>query len=43
MDEGSGDGSAELLDHGSIEIELDYHSGDEALLKAKQDTSSTTC
>jgi hypothetical protein len=30
MDEVSGDGSAELLDNGSIEIEFAYHSGDEA-------------
>jgi hypothetical protein len=43
MDEVAGDGSAELLDDGSIEIEFDYHSGDEAVLKAKRDTSSTAC
>ena len=35
MDEVSGDGSAELLDDGSIEIEFAYHNGDEAVLKAK--------
>jgi hypothetical protein len=40
MEEVSGDGSAELLDDGSIEIEFAYHSGDEAVLKAKRDTSS---
>jgi hypothetical protein len=34
-----GDGSAELLDHGSIEIEFAYRNGDEAVLKAKRDTS----
>src|SRR5580704_2547328 len=34
MDEVSGDGSAELLDDGSIEIEFAYHNGDEAILKA---------
>ena len=34
MDEVSGDGSAELLDDGSIAIEFAYHNGDEALLKA---------
>jgi hypothetical protein len=28
---------------GSIEIELAYHNGDEAVLKAKRDTSSTAC
>ena len=43
MDEVSGDGSAELLDDGSIEIEFAYHNGDEAVLKAKPDTSSTAC
>ncbi len=37
MDEVSGDGSAELLDHGSIEIEFAYHNGDEAVLKAKRE------
>jgi len=41
MDEVSGDGSAELLDDSSIEIEFAYHNGDEAVLKAKRDTSST--
>lgn len=43
MDEVSGDGSAELLDDGSIEIEFAYHNGDEAVLKAKRHTSSTAC
>ena len=43
MDEASGDGSAELNDDGSIEIEFAYHNGDEAVLKAKPDTSSTAC
>ena len=43
MDEVSGDGSAELLDDSSIEIEFAYHNGDEAVLKAKRDTSSTAC
>jgi hypothetical protein len=38
-----GDGSAELLDHGSIEIEFAYRNADEAVLKAKRDTSSTAC
>ena len=37
MDEVRGDGSAELLDDGSIEIEFAYHNGDEAVLKAKRD------
>ncbi len=43
MDEVRGEGSAELLDDGSIEIEFAYHDGDEAVLKAKRDTSSTAC
>ena len=42
MDEVTGDGSAELLDDGSIEITFAYHNGDEAILKAKRHTS-TTC
>ena len=43
MDEVSGDGSAELLRDGSIEITFAHHNGDEANLKAKRDTSSTAC
>lgn len=43
MDEVSGDGNAELLDDGSIEITFTYHNGDEATLKAIRDTSSTAC
>ena len=43
MDEVRGEGSAELLDDGSIEIEFAYHNGDEAVLKASRDTSSTAC
>ena len=43
MDEVSGDGSAELLDDGTLEIEFTYRNGDEAVLKAKRETSSTTC
>lgn len=43
MDEVTGDGSAELLDDGSIEITFAYHNGDEAILKAKRDPSSTAC
>jgi hypothetical protein len=34
MDEVSGDGSAELFDDGTIEVEFAYRNGDEALLKA---------
>jgi hypothetical protein len=36
MDQVSGDGSAELLDDGSIDIAFAYHNGDEAILKAKR-------
>ena len=43
MDEVTGDGHAELLDDGTIEITFAYHNGDEAILKAKRDTSSTAC
>ena len=43
MDEVTGSGSAEMLDDGSIEIEFAYHLGDEAVLRAKRDTSSTAC
>ena len=43
MDQVEGDGSAELLDDGSIEIEFAYRNGDEAVLKAKRGTSSTAC
>ncbi|WP_245477752.1 hypothetical protein [Mesorhizobium sp. M5C.F.Cr.IN.023.01.1.1] len=41
MDEVTGDGHAELLDDGSIEITFAYHNGDEAILKAIRQTSST--
>ena len=43
MDEVRGEGSAELLDDGSIEIEFAYYNGDEAVLKAILCTSSTAC
>jgi hypothetical protein len=43
MDEVTGDGHAELLDHDCIEITFAYHNGDEAILKAKRVTSSTAC
>jgi hypothetical protein len=39
----SGEGNAELLEDGSIEIEFEYDSGDEAVLKAKRDGFSTAC
>ncbi|ESW72057.1 hypothetical protein NKL07_33325 [Mesorhizobium sp. C280B] len=41
MEEVTGDGYAELLDDGSIEITFAYHNGDEAILKAIRQTSST--
>jgi hypothetical protein len=36
-DEISGEGSAELLDDGFIEIEFEYHNGDDAVFKAKRE------
>ena len=42
-DEVEGEGTAELLDDGTIEIEFEYRNGDEAVLKAKRDPSSTAC
>ncbi len=42
-DEVRGEGTAELLNDGTIEIELGYDNGDEAVLKAKRDPSSTAC
>jgi len=41
MDEVSGDGHAELLNDGTIEITFAYNNGDEAVPKAKRETSST--
>ena len=42
-DEVQGEGTTELLDDGTIEIEFAYDTGDEAVLKAKRDPSSTAC
>jgi hypothetical protein len=42
-DEVEGEGTAELLADGTLEIEFAYDNGDEALLKAKRMTSSTAC
>jgi hypothetical protein len=39
-DEISGEGTAELLDDGSIEIEFEHHNGDDAVLKAKREPFS---
>lgn len=43
MTEVSGAGSAELQDDGSLQIEFDYHLGDEAVLRAVRHPSSTSC
>ena len=43
MDEVRGSGSAELLDDGTLEIEFDYHLGDQAIMTAKPTPSSTPC
>ena len=43
MDEVQGSGSAELQEDGSINIEIAYHLGDEAILKAVREPSSTAC
>jgi hypothetical protein len=42
-DDVSGEGSAELLDDGLIEIEFAYRNGDEAVLKAKREPFSAAC
>lgn len=43
MHEVRGTGSAELLEDDSLEIEFEYHRGDDAILKAVRDTSSAAC
>ncbi len=43
MDEVSGEGDAELLEDGSIEIEFEYDNGDEAVLKATPVAFSSAC
>ena len=43
MTEVAGTGSAELHDDGSLLIEFEYHLGDEAVLKAVRQPSSTSC
>ena len=42
-DEVSGSGSAELQEDGTLEIEIAFHLGDEAVLTAKREGSSTPC
>jgi hypothetical protein len=39
----SGSGSAELLDHGTLEIAISVNHGDDATLNADRDPSSTRC
>ena len=36
MDEVSGSGSAELDDHGNLEVELSFHLGDDAVLSGRR-------
>jgi hypothetical protein len=43
MDEVRGTGSAELLEDGTLEIELDFDHGDDAVLRAEREGSSSTC
>lgn len=38
-----GHGSAELDEHGTLEIEFSYEDGDEAVFKAQRTTSSAAC
>jgi hypothetical protein len=40
MDEVRGSGSAELLEDGTLEIELDFEHGDDAILRAQREDSS---
>src|SRR4029077_10816056 len=42
-DEVEGEGTAELLADGTLEIAFEYRNGDEAVLKAKRVTYSTAC
>jgi hypothetical protein len=42
MDDVSGSRSAELNEDGSLEIELSFHLGDDAVLKARRPVSSST-
>ncbi|MER9702607.1 hypothetical protein [Mesorhizobium sp. M0146] len=43
MDEVAGDGHPPNCCDGSIDITFAYQNGDEAILKAKRDPSSTAC
>jgi len=39
----TGSGSAELLEEGTLEIEISFHHGDDAVLRAEPNASSTPC
>jgi hypothetical protein len=43
MHEVRGSGSAELLENGTLEIELDFDHGDDAILRAQREGSSAAC
>jgi hypothetical protein len=43
MDEVRGSGSAELLEDATLEIELDFENGDDAVLRAERAGSSAAC
>ena len=42
-DEVNGSGSDELLEDGSLEVEISFRLGDDAVLRAERDPSSTPC
>jgi hypothetical protein len=42
-DEVDGQGTAELLDDGALKTAFEYRNGDEAVLKANWNPSSTAC
>ena len=42
-DEVNGSGSVELLEDGSLEVEISFRLGDDAALRAERDPSSTPC
>ena len=42
-DQVEGEGTADLLDDGTIQIDFAYHNGDEAVLKTNRRTSPTAC
>jgi len=39
----AGPGPAELLDDGTLEVEISFYRGDDAVLRAERDYSSTPC